>query len=593
MGTKEDVRSRLNIAEVVGEYVRLTPAGKGRLKGLCPFHKEKSPSFQVDTDQGYFYCFGCKAGGDVFSFVQRTENLSFGDALRKLAERAGIQVEAKYGEKSNRDLYDVNAFALAYFREHLAGGPALDYLRARGLTDATLDAFELGYAPEGWDGLLKHARTKGLSERQLLEAGLLTENAENGRVYDRFRGRVMFPIRDHLGRLVGFGGRVLDDSKPKYLNTPETDAFRKGELLYGLDKARTGLGRGDGSPDTELIVVEGYMDVITMHQHGFTGAVASLGTALTAEHATLLERLGARSISLMFDRDEAGLKAMLSGLDQVLGAKFRVRATSVPSGKDPADALLAGDAAGIREALANGLDEVHYRVHAAIEKYGTATSEGKRRILMELLPRMHNLDPLDEIAEGVRTAACETLGIKPEALLEWIASKAKRRQLTDTHLAGMSTGRGEEDRELALLRQLLVDPSLLSKLDGSTPWRNESVRKVMLAAQGAQSSDHILEVFRGQPEEQLLIRLLFEGRDSGGLSRATNLQYEQKVGAYAAAAVDDIQVTLSIDSLRAEIELLKKQVAGAAPTEQLGLLRQIGELQRAIEAEKRARRSMA
>jgi DNA primase len=232
-------------------------------------------------------------------------------------------------------------------------------------------------------------------------------------------------------------------------------------------------------------------------------------------------------------------------------------------------------------------------VQAAIEKHGTATSEGKRRILMELLPRMHNLDPLDEIAEGVRTAACETLGIKPEALLEWIASKAKRRQLTDTHLAGMSTGRGEEDRELALLRQLLVDPSLLSKLDGSTPWRNESVRKVMLAAQGAQSSDHILEVFRGQPEEQLLIRLLFEGRDSGGLSRATNLQYEQKVGAYAAAAVDDIQVTLSIDSLRAEIELLKKQVAGAAPTEQLGLLRQIGELQRAIEAEKRARRSMA
>ncbi len=593
MGTKEDVRSRLNIAEVVGEYVRLTPAGKGRLKGLCPFHKEKSPSFQVDTDQGYFYCFGCKAGGDVFSFVQRTENLSFGDALRKLAERAGIQVEAKYGEKSNRDLYDVNAFALAYFREHLAGGPALAYLRGRGLTDATLDAFELGYAPEGWDGLLRHARTKGLSERQLLEAGLLTENAENGRVYDRFRGRVMFPIRDHLGRLVGFGGRVLDDSKPKYLNTPETDAFRKGELLYGLDKARTGLGRGDGSPDTELIVVEGYMDVITMHQYGFTGAVASLGTALTAEHATLLERLGARSISLMFDRDEAGLKAMLSGLDQVLGAKFRVRATSVPSGKDPADALLAGDTAGIRQALADGLDEVHYRVQAAIEKHGTATSEGKRRILMELLPRMHNLDPLDEIAEGVRTAACETLGIKPEALLEWIASKAKRRQLTDTHLAGMSTGRGEEDRELALLRQLLVDPSLLSKLDGSTPWRNESVRKVMLAAQGAQSSDHILEVFRGQPEEQLLIRLLFEGRDSGGLSRATNLQYEQKVGAYAAAAVDDIQVTLSIDSLRAEIELLKKQVAGAAPTEQLGLLRQIGELQRAIEAEKRARRSMA
>ncbi|PTA68416.1 DNA primase [Deinococcus arcticus] len=591
MGTKEDVRSRLSIADVVGEYVRLAPAGKGRLKGLCPFHKEKSPSFQVDTEQGYFYCFGCKAGGDVFAFVQRTENLSFGDALRKLAEKAGVQVEAKYGERSSRDLYDVNAFALAYFRDSLAGPlgtAAREYLTRRGLTPATVDAFELGFAPDGWDGLLKHARVKGVSERQLLDAGLLTENPESGRVYDRFRARVMFPIRDHLGRLVGFGGRVLDDSKPKYLNTPETEAFRKGELLYGLDKARTGLGSG-----TELVVVEGYMDVITMHQHGFTGAVASLGTALTAEHATLLERLGAQSIVLLFDRDEAGLKATLSGLDQVLGAKFRVRATSVPSGKDPADTLLAGDVDSLRRALASGLDEVRYRVQAAIEKHGTATSEGKRRILLELLPRMQNLDPLDEIAEGVRAAACETLGIKPEALMEWIASKAKRRTLTDTHLAGMSTARHEEDRELALLKQLLVDPSLLAKLDGSMPWRNEAVRKVMLAARGAQSPDDILDIFRGQPEEQLLIRLMFEGRDSGTIGRENSHQYEQKVGAYAAAAVDDIQVGLSIDALRAEVDLLKTQVAGAAPAEQLGLLRQIQELQRAIEAEKRARRGGA
>ena len=180
MGTKEDVRTRLNIAEIVGEHVHLSPAGKGRMKGLCPFHKEKSPSFQVDTEQGYFYCFGCKAGGDVFSFVQQTENLSFGDALRKLAERAGVQVEAKYGERSSRDLYDVNAFALAYFREKLPG-PALDYLSRRGLSGATIDAFELGYAPDGWDGLLKHARVKGLSERQLLDAGLLTENRSEER----------------------------------------------------------------------------------------------------------------------------------------------------------------------------------------------------------------------------------------------------------------------------------------------------------------------------------------------------------------------------------------------------------------------------
>lgn len=592
MGTKEDVRSRLNIAEVVGEHVRLTPAGKGRMKGLCPFHKEKSPSFQVDTEQGYYYCFGCKASGDIFSFVQQTENLSFGDALRKLAEKAGVQVEAKYGEKSSRDLYDVNAFALAYFRDHLAG-PALDYLRRRGLSDETIAAFELGYAPEGWDGLLKLARTKGFSEKQLLEAGLLIENPENGRVYDRFRGRVMFPIRDHLGRLVGFGGRVLDDSKPKYLNTPETEAFKKGELLYGLDKARTHFKENGKENRAEIVVVEGYMDVITMHQHGFTGAVASLGTALTADHATLLERLGAQSIVLMFDHDEAGLKATLSGLEQVLGAKFRVRATSVPSGKDPADALLAGDDEGIRTALDVGLDEVQFRVQAAVDAHGLDTQEGKRRVLMQLLPRMQNLDPLDDGAERMRSLACELLGIQPRALLEWIGSKAKRRILTDTHLAGMSTARAEEENELKLLRQLLVDPTLLAKLDGSTPWRNEAVRKVMLAARGAQSPDDILEVFRGQPEEALLIRLMFEGKDSGTLSRAHSQQFDQKVSAYAAAAVDDIQVTMSIDSMRSEVDLLKKQVVSAAPAEQLGILKQIQELQRAIEAEKRGRRGMA
>ncbi|ADV66614.1 DNA primase [Deinococcus maricopensis] len=586
MGTKEDVRARLNIAELIGEYVQLTPAGRGRLKGLCPFHKEKSPSFQVDVEQGYFYCFGCKAGGDAFSFVQRAENLSFGDALRKLAERVGVAVETRYGEKQSRDLYDVNAFALEYFREHL-GGEGLAYLRRRGLTDETIERFELGFAPEGWDGLLKRARTRGVPERQLLEAGLLIEN-ETGRVYDRFRNRVMFPIRDHLGRLVGFGGRVLGDEKPKYLNTPETDVFKKGELLYGLDKAR-GQVRDGG----ELVVVEGYMDVIAMQQAGFTTAVATLGTALTAEHATLLERQGVRRLALLFDRDEAGQKATLAGLDQVVGARLNVRALSVPNGKDPADAILAGEMDALRAALAGGLDEVAYRVQSAVEAYGVATSDGKRKVLMSLLPRMQNLDPLDEGASRMRDIACERLGIKPEALLDWISSKAKRKTLSKTQLAGMSTQRHDEDRELALLKQLLIDPTLLAKLDGHVPFHNETVRKVVLAARGTRRSEEVLEVFRGQPEEQLLIRLMFEARDAGAHSRSAAEQYEEKRTAYAAQATDEIQIALSIDQLRAEVDALKKQVLGAPPAEQLGLLRQISELQRAIEAEKRARKMHA
>lgn len=587
MGTKEEIRSRLSIADVVSDYVRLTPAGKGRLKGLCPFHKEKTPSFQVDTEQGYYYCFGCKASGDIFSFVQRTENLSFGDALRKLAEQAGVAVDTKYGEKTSRDLFEINGVALEFFQRELSA-QARAYLLERGLTPETIERFELGFAPDGWDGLLKWSRSRGISERQLLEAGLLSESPESGRIYDRFRNRVMFPIRDHLGRLVGFGGRVLDDSKPKYLNTPETEVFRKGELLYGLDKARTQL-----KDDGELVVVEGYMDVISMHQHGLTGAVATLGTALTAEHALLLERLGAQSIVLMFDQDEAGQKATLAGLDQVIGGKFRVRASRVPHGKDPADALAAGDLDELRQALLTGLSEPTFRVQAAVEKYGVQSTEGKKKVLFELLPRMQNLDPTDEGAKEMRRLACDALDLKPEVLFDWIANKAKRRQLSATQLAAMSVGQAEEEREIALLRQLLLDPRLLAKLDGSVPWRNESVRKVMLAAQGVQSSDDILEIFRGQPEEQLLIRLLFEGRDTGAISRNTNELYEQRVENYASVAIDDIQMGMNIDAMRSEIDLLKRQLVGASPQEQMSYLKQIQDLQRAIEAEKRARRAQA
>lgn len=579
---------------MIGQYVSLIPAGKGRLKGLCPFHNEKTPSFQVDTEQGYYYCFGCKAGGDLFSFVQHTENLSFGDALRKLAEQAGVTVEMRYGEKSSRDIYDVNAFALEYFRNSLSG-IGLDYFHARGLTEETITKFELGYAPDGWDGLLSLAKSRGLNERQLLEAGLLSENTQTGRVYDRFRGRVMFPIRDHLGRLVGFGGRVLGDEKPKYLNTPETEAFKKGELLYGLNFARSAAQ--DASPDGggELIVVEGYMDVVALHQAGFETAAATLGTALTADHATLLARLDIQKLALMFDRDEAGLKATLSGLDQVVGSKFRVRATRVPSGKDPADAVMAGELHAIRRALASGLDEAEFRINQAFEKFDSRTSEGKRSILYFLLPRMMLNDvteEVDSVAKAMINRVASRLQMNEQRLIEWIFSRTKRKTLTDIHLAGLSS-QHNDGHELALLRQILLAPALLAKLDGQTPWQNETVKKVMLAARGAKSSEEILEVFRGQPEEQLLIRLLFEGRDPRSHSRANAEQFEQKVGAYAAAAVDDIQSGLSIDAMRSERDVLKRRVGEAAATERMALLRQILELQKAIEAEKRVRRMEA
>ncbi len=589
MGSKEDIRAKLNIADLIGEYVQLLPAGTGRYKALCPFHKEKSPSFQVDAQQGFFHCFGCKAGGDAFAFLMRIENLTFGDALRKLAERTGVELESRGGERMSRDLYDVNAFALEYFREHLSGAGA-DYFRGRGLTPETIQKFELGYAPDGWDGLLKRAKARGLTEKQLLEAGLLSENAESGRVYDRFRGRVMFPIRDHLGRLVGFGGRVLGDDKPKYLNTPETAIFKKGELLYGYALARAAAQKAG-----ELVVVEGYMDVIAMHQYGFETAVATLGTALTADHATLLQRQGIRSLALLFDRDEAGQRATLAGLDQVIGARFGVRALSVPDGKDPADTLQAGGTDLLRAALAGGVDEVEYRVAAALAQFDVKTTAGKRGFLQALLPRMQSSDPLDEIADKVRKRVAERLDIGERALLEWVNSKAKRKTLSDVQIEGMqNAGRaGEEEAELRLLREILQNPQLLEKLDGLRAWRNETVKKVMLAARGTSSAEQIIATFDGQPEQQLLIRLLFEARSPGLIGRENVRQVEDKAAQAGEIAVQQIESKLTIDEMREELALLKKQVMAAQPGEQMGLLKQIQELQRAVEAEKRSRKLQA
>lgn len=593
MGTKEEVRERLDIAEIIGEHVRLLPAGTHRLKGLCPFHSEKTPSFHVDTEKGYYYCFGCKASGDIFSFVQEINHLSFSDALKLLAERAGVSLETPYGEKSSRDIYEINEFALKYFREQL-NKEALDYLHSRGFSDESIERFELGFAPASWDGLLKLARSHNVSERQLLEAGLISEHIQTGRIYDRFRARIMFPIRDHLGRLAGFGGRVLNDEKPKYLNTPETEAFKKGELLYGLH-----LARGAAQTAGGLLVVEGYLDAIALQQSGFGTAVATLGTALTAEHAQLLTRLGIHRLTLMFDRDEAGQHATLSGLDQAVGSRLRVYAARVPSGKDPADAVQSGEIPALEAAIKNALDEVHYRVQAAVARHGVTTTEGKKQILMELLPRMQNLDPWDDTAREMRRLTCEPLGLKPAALDEWIARQAKSKPQkstsesktldSSTELAGMSAA-PSDDHELALLRQILLAPKLLDKLDGHLPWQNQTVKKVLLAARSAESSADILALFRGQPEEALLIQLLFEGRDSHAHSRAAVERYEKNIGQYAADAAADLQVEISIDSMRAEVATLKAQLLSAQGEQKMTLLRQISDLQRAVEAEKRSRK---
>ena len=481
---KERIRARVDLAQLVGETVALKPAGRGQLKGLCPFHSERTPSFHVHVERGFFYCFGCGAKGDVFDYVMRTQGLEFRDALQLLGERVGIEVRgAPAGQGRRRDLLEINEAALAWFTGQLPGSPAADYLRGRGLTDDTVRDWGLGFAPDAWDGLLKHMLTRGVRDDDLLSAGLIIEN-ERGRRYDRFRGRVMFPVRDGMGRVVGFAGRLLDDGVPKYLNSPETALFKKGELLYGLDRARAAI-RESG----EVIVVEGYMDVLALHQTGFGNAVAALGANLTVEQADQLTRLDAQRVLLAFDADDAGQRAVLAGLEQSVGRRFLVQAVRLPSGKDPADAVLAGEAEreAFAAALRTGVSEVAFRFERVLAQHDAATPRGQRAVLLELLPALQPRDVVDPVASELRRLVVDHLGLDAGRLEAWLASQRPQR-LDETSVRGLRR-RGDDLSPVRLLELEVVGLVLLE------PERlRERVRRA-LAALPAETGESELVAF--------------------------------------------------------------------------------------------------
>ena len=363
MSDLDTIRDRVDIVELIGETVHLQRSGR-TYKGLCPFHSERTPSFIVNPERRTWHCFGaCSTGGDVFSFAMRRDNLDFGEALRALAQRAGVELSGHGSgeDKGQTDrLIQANETAAGFFHNALInsreiGAPALTYAQQRGLDAEAIRAFEIGYAPESWDALSDYLRGRDFSAAELLVAGLLVEGERGS--HDRFRNRLMFPIRDERGRVVGFGGRALGDGQPKYLNSPQSPVFDKGSLLYALDRAHDAVRRAD-----RAVIVEGYLDAIAAHQHGYENVVATLGTALTERQIALVKRYS-RRVALALDADAAGVEAALRGeqLIRDLGdgerqeivvdwgnlvrvqsrAPVEVRVFSVPSGKDPDEAIRA------------------------------------------------------------------------------------------------------------------------------------------------------------------------------------------------------------------------------------------------------------
>lgn len=351
----EEIRNRLTCSSVVGRRVRLVKKGR-EFSGLCPFHNEKSPSFFVNDDKGFFHCFGCGAHGDVIGFSMRIDNLSFPEAVERLAEEAGLEVPRASPrefarEEQRKTLGDVVEAAARWYEQQLWGGagrPGLEYFRARGLSDQTIRDFRLGYAPDGRDGLRQTLRKQGYEDTLLLEAALIVKPDDGRDAFDFFRGRVMFPITDRRGRVIAFGGRILGDGQPKYLNSRDTPLFDKGRNLYALDKARAGLKDGG-----DVVVAEGYMDVIALHAGGFRGAVAPLGTALTEGQLELVWRLADEPI-ICLDGDAAGQRAARRAAERALplikpGKSLRF--ATLPTGEDPDSLLRGGGRDRLRECL--------------------------------------------------------------------------------------------------------------------------------------------------------------------------------------------------------------------------------------------------
>lgn len=413
----DQVRQANDIVSVISEYVTLKRRGRN-FWACCPFHNEKTASFSVSADKGFFYCFGCHAHGDVFQFIMMKDNLTFGEAVTRLAERAHMALptveksaEEKRKEQFIQLLYKVNEMAGNFFHNCLTqthyGLSGLDYFHRRGLSDETITSFKLGFAPDSWDKLTTAFTKNGIDSAVLVKLGLAKE--KNGHFYDAFRNRVMFPIRDGRGRIVGFGGRVLDDSKPKYLNSPETPIFNKRRLLFALDLAHKAIYDAG-----KAVLVEGYMDVISAHNRGVSNVVASLGTALTQEQLRLLQRQ-TRNLVLSYDMDEAGRTATLRAMEMVRGLGMHVTVLSLPQGKDPDEYIKAFGPEAFRQAVSTAPNVLDYMFQMAAAKHDKATLEGKAAITAMIMPALAAEDNRIVI-EGFMTKLAQQLQIDENAI---------------------------------------------------------------------------------------------------------------------------------------------------------------------------------
>lgn len=422
----QELKLRNDITEIASSYVNLKRHGRNMV-GLCPFHGEKTPSFNIYTENGSFYCFGCGAGGDVITFIMKIENLDYVEAVKFLAQRAGMEMpENTYDDslsKLRMRIYEANREAARFFHATLLsqrGQSGLNYLRGRALSDRTIRHFGLGFADDDWNSLCNHLKNKGFSEYEIYSANLAFKRKNGNGIYDRFVNRVMFPIIDLRGNVIAFGGRIMTDEKPKYLNTSDTPVFKKSENLFSLNNAKS-------SGTRTLILCEGYMDVIALNQAGFTNAVATLGTALTNEQAVLMKRY-ADEVIICYDADGAGQKATARAIQILRNAGLPIKILTVPSGKDPDEFIRSkgeNGPAAFKLLIDKCGNDVEYRLMKLRENYNLTTTDGKVAFLNDAVKIVASIEsPIER--DVFASKLCAELEIDKNAFNDQIA-KIKRR----------------------------------------------------------------------------------------------------------------------------------------------------------------------
>ena len=506
----EEVRSRNDIVDVISGYVRLQKKGSSYF-GLCPFHNEKSPSFSVSREKQMYYCFGCGAGGNVYTFLMEYENFTFQEALKYLADRAGVKLpEPEYSrearEKAGRKavILEINKKAAMYYYAQLKsprGEKAYTYLTGRGLTDDTIKAFGLGYSSIYSDDLYRYLRNEGYSEDMIRQAGLINTDEKKG-VYDKFWNRVIFPIMDVNSRVIGFGGRVMGDAKPKYLNSPETEVFDKSRNLYGLNRART-------SRKPYFLLCEGYMDVISLHQAGFTNAVASLGTALTPGHASLIRRY-VKEVYLTYDSDEAGTRAALRAVPILRDAGISAKVVRMDPYKDPDEFIKNLGAEEYERRIRDARNGFMFSLEMLEKDYDMNSPEGKTEFFKEAARRLLEFE--DELERGnYIEAVASAYRVSRESLEKLVAKSAVS--------AGMarpvSRPRSSEDREKG--RQ--EEGGILTSQKALLTWMIENDGLFEKISRYIHPEDFTGEIYRE------VARLLYEQHENGRVNPAQILNH--------------------------------------------------------------------